>query len=36
MRKRRLTHRCHIIEMNGESDRFRESMKARRDPRKGK
>jgi len=23
----RLTHRCHIIEMNGESYRFRESMK---------
>ena len=25
----RLTHRCHIFEMNGESYRFRESMKAR-------
>jgi len=34
----RLTHRCHIFEMNGESYRFRESMKARKDkdPRKGK
>jgi DNA replication protein DnaC len=26
----RLTHRCNIFEMNGESYRFRESMKARR------
>jgi DNA replication protein DnaC len=26
----RLTHRCHIFEMNGESYRFRESMKIRR------
>jgi DNA replication protein DnaC len=26
----RLTHRCHIIEMNGESFRFRESMKSKR------
>ena len=26
----RLTHRCHIFEMNGESYRFRESMKTRR------
>ncbi len=26
----RLTHRCHIFEMNGESYRFRESMKGRR------
>lgn len=26
----RLTHRCHILEMNGESYRFRESMKTRR------
>jgi DNA replication protein DnaC len=26
----RLTHRCHIFEMNGESFRFRESMKARK------
>ena len=26
----RLTHRCHIFEMNGESYRFRESMKARK------
>ena len=24
----RLTHRCHILEMNGESYRFRESVKA--------
>jgi DNA replication protein DnaC len=34
----RLTHRCHIFEMNGESYRFRESMKAKkeRDTRKGK
>ena len=24
----RLTHRCHIFEMNGESYRFRESVKA--------
>jgi DNA replication protein DnaC len=39
----RLTHRCEIFEMNGESYRFRESMKARtdkepkkaKDPRKG-
>jgi DNA replication protein DnaC len=26
----RLTHHCHIFEMNGESYRFRESMKAKR------
>ena len=26
----RLTHRCHIFEMNGESYRFRESMKQKR------
>ena len=26
----RFTHRCHIVEMNGESDRFRESMKAKK------
>jgi DNA replication protein DnaC len=26
----RLTHRCHILEMNGESYRFRESMKAKK------
>ena len=26
----RITHRCHIIEMNGESYRFRESMKAKK------
>jgi DNA replication protein DnaC len=34
----RLTHRCHIFEMNGESYRFRESMKAKkdRDAKKGK
>lgn len=25
----RLTHRCHLFEMNDESDRFRESMKAK-------
>jgi hypothetical protein len=25
----RLTHRCHIFKMNGESYRFRESMKAK-------
>ena len=33
----RLTHRCLIFEMNGESYRFRESMKAKKekDPRKG-
>ena len=34
----RLTHRCHIFEMNGESYRFKESMKAKkdRDPKKTK
>jgi DNA replication protein DnaC len=34
----RLTHRCHIFEMNGESYRFRESMKAKKDkdPKKSK
>ena len=34
----RLTHRCHIFEMNGESYRFKESMKAKKDkdPKKGK
>jgi DNA replication protein DnaC len=26
----RLTHRCHIFEMNGESYRFRESMKQKK------
>jgi DNA replication protein DnaC len=26
----RITHRCHIFEMNGESYRFRESMRARK------
>ena len=29
----RLTHRCHIFEMNGESYRFRESMKAKKSKR---
>jgi DNA replication protein DnaC len=34
----RLTHRCEIFEMNGESYRFRESMKTKKekDPKKGK
>lgn len=34
----RLTHQCHIFEMNGESYRFRESMKTKKDTdsRKGK
>jgi DNA replication protein DnaC len=34
----RLTHQCHIFEMNGESYRFRESMKTKKDkdPKKGK
>ena len=34
----RLTHKCHIFEMNGESYRFRESMKAKsdKDTKKGK
>jgi DNA replication protein DnaC len=32
----RLTHRCHIFEMNGESYRFRESMKAKRSKSSGK
>jgi DNA replication protein DnaC len=33
----RLTHRCHIFEMNGESYRFRESMKVKKEtPKKGK
>jgi len=27
----RLTHRCHIFEMNGESYRFRESVKAKKE-----
>jgi DNA replication protein DnaC len=27
----RLTHKCHILEMNGESYRFRESMKTKKD-----
>ena len=30
----RLTHRCHIFDMNGESYRFRESMKAKQEPTK--
>jgi DNA replication protein DnaC len=30
----RLTHRCHIFEMNGESFRFRESMKSNKKSRK--
>jgi DNA replication protein DnaC len=32
----RLTHRCEIFETNGESYRFRESMIAKKDPKKGK
>ena len=34
----RLTHKCHIFEMNGESYRFRESMKTKKEvaPKKGK
>ena len=32
----RLTHRCHIFEMNGESYRFRESMKGKQGSAKGK
>ena len=32
----RLTHRCHIFEMNGESYRFRESVKAKKGTPKGK
>ena len=32
----RLTHRCHIFEMKGESYRFRESMKDRQSTKKGK
>ena len=31
----RLTHRCHIFEMNGESYRFRESMKAQKGRKSG-
>ncbi len=31
----RLTHRCHIFEMNGESYRFRESMKEKKAAKKG-
>jgi len=26
----RLTHRCHVFQMNGESYRFKESVKTRR------
>ena len=32
----RLTHRCHIFEMNGESYRFRESIKSQKRPAKTK
>ncbi len=34
----RLAHKCHIVEMNGESYRFRESMKTKKDkdPKKAK
>ena len=32
----RLTHKCHIFEMNGESYRFRESMKAKKAGKAGK
>ncbi|MGY8881822.1 MAG: ATP-binding protein [Dehalococcoidia bacterium] len=28
----RLTHHCHIFEMNGESFRFKESMKEKKKP----
>ena len=31
----RITHRCHIIEMNGESYRFRESMQAKKGQKTG-
>ena len=31
----RITHRCHIFEMNGESYRFRESMKAKKGRKRG-
>jgi len=30
----RLTHHCHIFEMNGESYRFRESVKNSKQPQK--
>ena len=30
----RLTHHCEIFEMNGESYRFKESMKEKKEPRK--
>jgi DNA replication protein DnaC len=32
----RLTHHCHIFEMNGESYRFKESMKEKQGPRSAK
>jgi DNA replication protein DnaC len=32
----RLTHRCHIFEMNGESYRFRESMKTKKNAKANK
>jgi DNA replication protein DnaC len=32
----RLTHKCHIFEMNGESYRFRESMKAKKSTKESK
>jgi len=32
----RLTYRCHIFEMNGESYRFRESAKAAKEKKSGK
>lgn len=32
----RLTHHCHIFEMNGESYRFRESMKSKSKPKRSK
>ena len=32
----RLTHRCHIFEMNGESYRFRESAKAAKEKKAAK
>ena len=31
----RITHRCHIFEMNGESYRFRESMQAKKGRKSG-
>jgi len=32
----RLTHHCHILEMNGESYRFRESMKSKKSRKRSK